>query len=74
MQNSFNGIMLGSIEHLGQKRFIKRTEPSGGNKKMIKYSVTEKGLCTRILEPYEQIFPRKKIELVGFSNIVSQVF
>ena len=38
-----------------------RTEEPWGNKKIIKYSITEKGkdFCTRILEPYEQMFPRK---------------
>jgi DNA-binding PadR family transcriptional regulator len=45
-----------------QQGIIKRTEEPWGNKKIIKYSVTEKGkdFCIRILEPYEQMFHRKE--------------
>jgi len=44
-----------------QKGFIRRIEEPWGNKKIIKYDVTEKGkeFCTRILEPYEEMIPRK---------------
>jgi DNA-binding PadR family transcriptional regulator len=44
-----------------QKGFIRRVEEPWGNKKIIKYNVTEKGMefCKRILEPYEEMFPRK---------------
>jgi DNA-binding PadR family transcriptional regulator len=43
-----------------QKGFISRIEEPWGNKKIIKYDVTEKGkeFCRRI-EPYEEMFPRK---------------
>ncbi|MDE1863485.1 MAG: hypothetical protein KGI33_11325 [Thaumarchaeota archaeon] len=48
------------LESLERKEFIKRTEVPWGNKKVIKYSVTEKGrqFCRMVLEPYEEIFPR----------------
>lgn len=44
-----------------QKGFLKKTEEPWGNKKIVKYGVTEEGkaFCRRILEPYEQMFPRK---------------
>ncbi|MGC1709941.1 MAG: winged helix-turn-helix domain-containing protein [Nitrosotalea sp.] len=50
------------LESLERKGFIKRTEIPWGNKKVIKYSVTEKGrqLCKMVLEPYEEIFPRSE--------------
>ena len=49
------------LESLEKKGFIKRTEQAWGNKKIIKYAVTQKGreFCKLILEPYEDIFPRK---------------
>jgi DNA-binding PadR family transcriptional regulator len=45
-----------------QKGFIIKTEEAWGSKKIIKYSVTEKGIriCKQVLEPYEELFPRKK--------------
>jgi DNA-binding PadR family transcriptional regulator len=48
------------LESLERKGFIKRTEQAWGNKKIIKYAVTQKGreFCQMILEPYEDIFPR----------------
>jgi predicted transcriptional regulator len=50
------------LNDMDQKRFISRTEEPWGNKKIIKYNVTEKGkeFCKRILEPYEEMFPRKE--------------
>ena len=49
------------LEDMEQKGIIRRIEEPWGNKKIIKYTVTEKGrgFCIRILEPYEQLFPRK---------------
>jgi len=54
--------ILGDMEQKG----INRREEQCGNKKIVKYRVTEKGkdFCIRILEPYEQMFPRKKVILV----------
>lgn len=48
------------LESLERKGFIKKTEIPWGNKKVIKYAVTEKGrqFCKMVLEPYEEIFPR----------------
>lgn len=50
------------LESLERKGFIKKTETPWGNKKVIKYSVTEKGrkFCEMVLEPYEEIFPRSE--------------
>jgi predicted transcriptional regulator len=49
------------LEDMEQKGIIGRIEEPWGNKKIIKYSITEKGkdFCTRNLEPYEQMFPRR---------------
>ncbi len=49
------------LNGMEQKGFIRRVEEPWGNKKIIKYNVTEKGMefCKRILEPYEEMFPRK---------------
>jgi DNA-binding PadR family transcriptional regulator len=50
------------LESLERKGFINRTEHAWGNKKIIKYAVTQKGreFCRLILEPYEDIFPRSE--------------
>jgi len=50
------------LESLERKGFINRTEQAWGNKKIIKYAVTQKGreFCRLILEPYEDIFPRSE--------------
>lgn len=50
------------LNDMDQKGFISRTEEPWGNKKIIKYNVTEKGkeFCKRILEPYEEMIPRKE--------------
>jgi hypothetical protein len=44
------------------KGIITRSEEPWGNKKIIKYGVTEKGrqFCRQILEPYEEMFPRRE--------------
>ncbi|MBI1829413.1 MAG: hypothetical protein HY222_03165 [Thaumarchaeota archaeon] len=62
------------LEDMENKGFITRTEEPWGNKKTVKYKVTEKGrqLCTHILEPYEDLFPRKNKNRAG--NKVSEVF
>ena len=50
------------LESLEKKGFIKKAEEPLGNKKMIKYSVTQKGreFCKLVLDPYEEMFPRKE--------------
>ena len=50
------------LDSLERKEFIKKTELPWGSKKMIKYAVTEKGreFCNLVLEPYEDMFPRKE--------------
>jgi len=51
--------ILGDMEAKG---IITKIEEPWGNKRIIKYSVTEKGrqFCRQILEPYEEMFPRKE--------------
>jgi predicted transcriptional regulator len=53
------------LESLEKKGFIQRIEQAWGNKKIIKYSVTQKGreFFKLILEPYEDMFPRKEKHL-----------
>jgi predicted transcriptional regulator len=50
------------LDSLERKGFVKRSEAAWGNKKIIKYSVTEKGrqFSKMILDPYEEIFPRNE--------------
>ena len=50
------------LDSLEKKGFIKKTEQAWGSKKMIKYDVTQKGreFCNLVLEPYEDMFPRKE--------------
>ena len=49
------------LDSLQRKGFINRIDQPWGNKKIIKYSVTENGrnFCRKILDPYEDLFPRK---------------
>lgn len=62
---SYCGLNLakhkGILDNLEEKGIIRRTEEPWGSKKIIKYSVTEKGreFCSKILDPYEEMFPRK---------------
>jgi len=50
------------LDKLEKKEFITKTEQAWGSKKIIKFKVTEKGrqFCMNILEPYEEMFPRKE--------------
>ncbi|MFQ5970386.1 MAG: winged helix-turn-helix domain-containing protein [Nitrososphaerales archaeon] len=63
---SYSGLNLvkhkGILDSMERKGIIKRTEEPWGSKKIIKYSVTEKGreFSRKILEPYEEFFPRKQ--------------
>jgi predicted transcriptional regulator len=49
------------IDELEKNNLLVRSEESWGSKNIIKYKVTEKGrdFCRKILEPYEEMFPRK---------------
>ena len=49
------------LDDMEQKGIIIRTEEPWGNKKIIKYRVSEKGkeFCRMILDPYEEMFPRR---------------
>ncbi|MEE8132047.1 MAG: winged helix-turn-helix domain-containing protein [Nitrososphaerales archaeon] len=65
---SYCGLNLvkhkGILDNMEQKGILERKEEPWGNKKIIKYNVTEKGreFCKKILEPYEELFPRKNQE------------
>lgn len=50
------------LEDLEEKGFIKKEEEPWGGKKIIKYSITERGIhvLKEVLDPYEELFPRKK--------------
>lgn len=56
------------LDDMERKGIIRKTEEPWGNKKIIKYSVTEKGrqFCRYILEPYEEMFPRKDVRETSF--------
>jgi len=49
------------LDDMEAKDIIRKTEEPWGNKRIIKYSVTEKGreFCRLILDPYEEMFPRR---------------
>ena len=50
------------LDDMEAKGIITKAEEPWGNKRIIKYRVTEKGrqFCRLILEPYEEMFPRKE--------------
>lgn len=62
---SYCGLNLTKHKHIldsmESKGLIAREEAYQGNKKVTKYKVTPKGLefCKMILEPYEELFPRR---------------
>ena len=49
------------LDDLTQKGLIERNETSWGNKIIVNYKITEEGrqFCQAILDPYEEMFPRK---------------
>lgn len=54
----------GILDDMVKKELITRAEEPWGNKTIIKYQVSEKGkrILTALLEPYEELFPRKEPE------------
>lgn len=50
------------LDDMEKKEIISKTTETWGNKSITKYKVTEKGreFCRRILDPYEEMFPRKE--------------
>ena len=53
------------LEDMVKKDLITRKEEPWGNKIIIKYAVSERGraILKEILEPYEELFPRKEREV-----------
>lgn len=51
------------LDDLEEKGIIRKTETRRGGQRIMVYHVTQKGLdfCSRVLEPYEEMFPRKKV-------------
>lgn len=49
------------LDDMEKKGFISKTTEIWGSKSISKYKVTEKGrdFCKRILDPYEEMFPRR---------------
>lgn len=54
----------GILDDMVKKELIARMEEPWGNKSIIKYKVSEKGraILKEILEPYEELFPRRDSE------------
>ncbi len=52
------------LDDMEKKELITKTEESWGSKTIRKYKLSPKGLdfCREILEPYEKMFPRTKVE------------
>lgn len=50
------------LDDMVRKNLITRQEEPWGNKVIIKYKVSEKGreILKALLEPYEELFPRKE--------------
>ena len=75
---SFCGLNLKKhksiLDELESNEFIHKVELPYGKRKTTIYKPTGKGIefCTTILEPYERVFPRKKIINYPPSKIISQ--
>lgn len=52
------------LDGMVKKDLITRTEEPWGNKIIIKYDISERGrqILKALLEPYEELFPRKGAE------------
>ena len=52
----------GILDDMVTKEMILRTEEPWGNKSIIKYKISYKGneILQAVLEPYEELFPRKE--------------
>lgn len=50
------------LDDMVNKGILAKSEEPWGNKTIIKYRVSEKGkdILNQILEPYEELFPRKE--------------
>src|ERR671925_50807 len=64
---SFCGLNLKKhrsiLDELESNQFVSKDELPYGKRRIIIYKPTRKGIefCTNILEPYEKVFPRRKI-------------
>ena len=52
------------LDDMTSKNLLSRKYEAWGNKTIIKYAVSEKGrqILKELLEPYEELFPRKELE------------
>jgi predicted transcriptional regulator len=64
---SFCGLNLKKhksiLDELESNKFVSKDELPYGKRRIIMYKPTRKGIefCTNILEPYERVFPRRKV-------------
>ena len=51
------------LDDLETKGIIRKRETKRGDQRIMIYGVTPKGqdFCSRVLEPYEEMFPRKEV-------------
>ncbi len=63
------------LDDLEEKGIIRKTETRRGSQRIVVYGVTPKGLdfCSRVLEPYEEMFPRKGTKLRSRFNTAGEV-
>lgn len=59
------------ISQLLESGLISRHEEFQGNKRLLKYRSTQKGIlfCQQILDPYENLFPRDDAALFGTGQV-----
>ena len=52
----------GILDDMVRKGFLERQEEEWGNKSILKYNISEKGMevLNSVLEPYEELFPREE--------------
>lgn len=52
----------GILDDMVNKEFLKRDEEPWGNKAILKYKISDKGIqvLKAVLEPYEELFPREE--------------
>ena len=75
---SFCGLNLKKhksiLDELESNGFVSKAELPYGKRKTTIYKPTSKGteFCTNILEPYERVFPRRKIVNYHKPKVISQ--
>ena len=54
------------LDSMVEKGMINKSEQAWGSKTIIKYNISQRGtsILREILEPYEELFPRKESEKI----------